>query len=127
VILNLTTDPEIPDIEFDPEQMENVLMNICFNAMQAMHHDGNINIRSSVIENRKSIIISIEDNGPGIPDDIKDEIFKPFYTTRTEGTGLGLAIARDTIKKHCGKIWFENKAGGGTIFYIKLPISSAKN
>ena len=123
VVFDIETAREIPEIEYDPEQMENVLLNICFNAIQAIRNEGVIKIKTSPEEGRNAILISIEDNGPGIPDDIKDEIFKPFYTTRTEGTGLGLAIARDTIKKHCGKIWFENKDIGGTIFYIRLPVN----
>jgi len=122
VVFDLDLAPDLPEIKFDPEQMENVLMNISFNAIQAMRNEGKIIIKSFPNESRKAIIITIEDNGPGIPDEIKDDIFKPFYTTRTEGTGLGLAIARDTIKKHCGKIWFENKEKGGTIFFIRMPV-----
>jgi len=119
----LDVDPNIPEFEFDAEQMENVLMNLCYNAIQAMGNNGLINIKTEIEDGGESIMISIQDNGPGIPEDIQTEVFKPFYTTRTEGTGLGLAIARDTVRKHNGKIKFESKAGEGTIFYICLPMN----
>lgn len=123
VVFNLDTDPHIPEIDYDPEQMENVLMNLCINAIQAMQNDGMIGIKTSSDNARNTILISVEDNGPGIPGDIKDEIFKPFFTTRTEGTGLGLAIVKDIIEKHRGKIWFESKHKNGTVFYISLPVN----
>jgi signal transduction histidine kinase len=64
----------------------------------------------------------VQDSGPGIPEDIAHEVFKPFFTTRTEGTGLGLAISKDIIEKHNGKIWFESNNMNGTVFYISLPV-----
>jgi signal transduction histidine kinase len=72
----------------------------------------------------KSITIEIEDNGPGIPDDIKDKILQPFFTTKkgTQGTGLGLSITNDIIKAHGGILKVESKEGEGTQLIIQLPL-----
>jgi len=118
--ISLKTDASIPAFDYDPEQMENVLMNLCYNAIQAMGQTGSLEIQTAL--DGKNMLISIADNGPGIPEKLKDDIFNPFFTTKTEGTGLGLSIAKEMIKKHCGKIWFENKENGGTIFFIRMPV-----
>jgi signal transduction histidine kinase len=68
------------------------------------------------------ISISVEDSGPGIPPEREAEVFKPFFTTKTEGTGLGLAIAKDIIEKHKGEIRFENIPGTGCRFTISFPL-----
>jgi signal transduction histidine kinase len=111
-----------PPFEFDVEQLENVLLNISLNAVQAMVGQGSLILRTSYNDAANSLLISVEDSGPGIPEEIAQDIFKPFFTTRTEGTGLGLAISKDIIEKHNGKIWFENRGLNGTVFYISLPV-----
>jgi signal transduction histidine kinase len=72
-----------------------------------------------------SLLIAITDNGPGIPDEIKDKIFQPFFTTKDtgKGTGLGLSLAYDIVKAHGGEIIVESKSNVGTTFVIKLPIA----
>jgi signal transduction histidine kinase len=112
----------IPDFRFDAEQLENVLMNLGLNAIQAIEKDGQIIFRTTYDEDSKMIIISVEDNGHGILPEKESEVFKPFFTTKTEGTGLGLAIARDIIEKHNGEIRFENIPGSGCAFIITLPL-----
>jgi signal transduction histidine kinase len=71
-----------------------------------------------------SIQITISDNGPGIPDEIKDKIFQPFFTTKPtgEGTGLGLSLSYDIVQAHGGELKVETKEGEGSEFVIKLPI-----
>lgn len=64
----------------------------------------------------------LSDNGPGIPEEIRDRIFEPFFTTRPDGTGLGLAVVQAVIESHRGKIWAESRAGGGTTFVLHLPL-----
>ena len=68
-------------------------------------------------------IIEIEDNGPGIPEEIKDKIMQPFFTTKkgTEGTGLGLSITHDIVKAHGGELKIKTEAGNGSVFRIALP------
>jgi signal transduction histidine kinase len=68
--------------------------------------------------------ITFEDNGPGIPEDIKGKILQPFFTTKkgTDGTGLGLSITNDIIKAHGGELKVETKEGEGTVFIIRIPV-----
>jgi two-component system, NtrC family, sensor kinase len=70
------------------------------------------------------VVIAVEDNGPGIPDDLRPSIFDPFYTTKRHGTGLGLAVTRSIIDAHNGTIVCEARPGGGTRFAITLPLSN---
>ena len=111
----------IPNFSFDPEHIENVLMNLGMNAIQAIEKEGQITFCTVYDEASKMIRISVEDSGPGIPPEKESEIFKPFFTTKTEGTGLGLAIAKDIIEKHNGDIRFENNPGHGCKFIVSLP------
>jgi signal transduction histidine kinase len=112
----------IPDFSFDAGQLENVLMNLGLNAIQAIEKDGQIIFSTTYDEAAKIIRISVKDTGNGIPPEKEPEVFKPFFTTKTEGTGLGLAIARDIIEKHNGDIRFENFPGAGCVFIISLPL-----
>jgi two-component system, NtrC family, sensor kinase len=112
----------IPTCKCDQEQLENIIMNLGMNAIQAIEKEGQIIFRTSYDKSSKMISISVEDSGPGIPPDKESEVFKPFFTTKTEGTGLGLAIAKDIIEKHNGDIWFENLPGTGCKFTISFPL-----
>jgi signal transduction histidine kinase len=72
-------------------------------------------------------LISISDNGKGIPTDLRQRIFEPQFTTKESGSGLGLAMARQIILQAGGRIWFESEAGRGTTFSIELPLVSSTN
>ena len=104
-----------------PGQLNQVFMNVLLNAIQAVEGGGTIKI--GVKEQAENIIITIADNGPGIPDDKKQKIFEAFYTTKgiQEGTGLGLSISSGIIKKHKGSIEVKDHDPKGTKFIIKLP------
>jgi signal transduction histidine kinase len=115
-------DPGIPLFEFDSEQIENVLMNLGLNAIQACGNNCSVTYRTVYSASVKNVRISVTDTGPGIPPDKLEDIFTPFYTTRTEGTGLGLAIAREVIQMHRGEVTVENNPGGGCTFSIILPV-----
>jgi len=115
---------DIPQINFDHELLENVLMNLSFNAIQSISDHGLVSYASTYNPVKKTIILSVKDNGPGISPELGQEIFKPFYTTRTQGTGLGLAISKDIIEKHDGELWYENNAEQGTTFFISLPVKT---
>jgi signal transduction histidine kinase len=120
-----TLDTEIPVFGFDTEQIENVLLNLGINAVQAIQDQGTITFVTTFSPDAKMVTIAVEDTGSGVPAEKAPDIFKPFFTTRTEGTGLGLAISKDIIEKHNGKISFENKETGGSIFTITLPTNTA--
>jgi len=100
----------------DSKYLELVFGNIITNAIQAMEKSGEIKVR--FIENKKFVKIEIEDTGPGIPDDKREQIFEPLYTTKPSGTGLGLVTCKNIVEQHGGKISFRNNP---TIFEIDLP------
>ncbi len=101
---------ELPKLKVDPVQIQQVLLNLAMNGMDAMSEiagSRNLTIRS-LQKSRDEALISIEDQGPGIPGDISERIFEPFFTTKPNGTGMGLAICRSIIEMHDGRIWAEN-------------------
>lgn len=115
----------IPKIECYPGKLNQVLMNILLNAIQAIEDKGEITIRTSLPENTSNLLlIEISDTGTGISDDVIPHIFEPFYTTKDigQGTGLGLSISYSVVEKHNGKIEVESELGKGTKFAIYLPI-----
>jgi len=113
--------PNIPQFSFDHELIENVLLNLSFNAIIEVPADGIITYKTWFNSSKNMVILSVKDNGNGIPDEKGAEIFKPFYTTNTKGTGLGLAISKDIIEKHNGELWYENNPDVGCTFFISLP------
>lgn len=112
---------EIPFIEGYPEELLHLWTNLIYNALQAMSFQGKLIIQTKYED--ENVIITVEDNGPGIPETIQDRIFEPFFTTKPlgEGSGLGLDISRKIVERHFGSIQFETKPGR-TIFKIVLPI-----
>ncbi|MCX6268385.1 MAG: ATP-binding protein [Bacteroidetes bacterium] len=127
VKFELDLQDELPTVLFDHELLENVLLNLSFNAMKAMTDEGMILYKTSYEKAANNLIIAVQDNGAGVEGAIGDDIFKPFFTTHTKGTGLGLAISKDIIEKHKGKIWFENNVGAGCTFFISIPVYKNKS
>ncbi|MBY0424133.1 MAG: HAMP domain-containing histidine kinase, partial [Cytophagales bacterium] len=105
--------------------MERIFTNLILNAIQAVPigRVPQIIIGQKII-NDKFTQISVSDNGDGIPDEIKDKVFLPNFSTKYAGSGIGLALAKKGIEQAGGKIWFESEAGNGTTFYIELSILS---
>ena len=126
-------DPSIPDVHADPDQLIQAILNIVRNACQAIEEQGEgiIRMRSRVLRkftigqtnHRLAAHIAIIDNGPGVPEELKEQIFFPMITGRADGTGLGLSIAQTLIQQHGGLIECDSKPGE-TIFSIILPISA---
>ncbi|SDC87534.1 His Kinase A (phospho-acceptor) domain-containing protein [Algoriphagus faecimaris] len=130
--LQLDLDPNLPMVKLIKEDFSRVIINLCNNSFDAMR--GKIRTKSKksgayqpqlIIRTKatkKHIRIEIADNGPGIPDEIKDKILQPFFTTKkgTEGTGLGLSITHDIVKAHGGEILIDTSLGKGTVFTIQL-------
>ncbi len=110
----------------DVEQIGRVFTNILQNAVQAIEqHPTNQQGDIIVIlkQDKEWVEISISDNGPGIPDDLRDKIFLPNFTTKTTGMGLGLAMCKNIVGRSGGELWFDSKDGKGTTFYIKLRLA----
>ncbi len=124
-------DPELPKIKIVSQDISRVLLNLINNGFQAAFEKNKKmtddafqpKVTVSTKYHDDKIQVSVEDNGPGIPEDIKDKIFQPFFTTKPtgEGTGLGLSLSYDMVKAHGGTIHVESKPGKGTIFKMTLP------
>lgn len=116
---------EIPMIYADVRSLEQVFTNLITNAIDAMSVTGGtlaVGIHSNqMFENHPHVEITVSDNGPGIPDEVKEHIFEPFITTKPHGTGLGLAITKRIINAHRGTIRL-NSFPGGTVFHVLLPV-----
>lgn len=122
---------DIPGIYLDLHQIRNVFVNLLLNASEAMPRGGVIVIRSQIEEfsgkanSSNWILLTIKDNGIGIPNENLKRIFDPFFTTKQEGTGLGLSIAHKILEQHNALIDVKSKEGKGTIFFLRFPISRA--
>lgn len=124
-------DPSIPELMGDADQLIQAVLNIVRNAVRAVREDGRIELRTRVqrqftigsIRHRLVAQIDIIDNGPGIPDEIRDRLFYPMVTSGTGGMGLGLSIAQSLINQHRGLIECKSKPGE-TVFTVYLPVES---
>ena len=119
----------LPEIEVDPEQLKEVLVNLIINACEAMDRGGSIVIHEeeSFLEPLgRVIMIRLTDNGPGIRESIKEKVFEPFFTTKEEGSGLGLSIASRIVVEHGGRLDLSSEEGQGSTFLITLPINPGK-
>jgi len=115
---------DLPIILIDSKQIEQVILNLVINAIQAMPEGGTLTITTMKSATSRHIRILVKDTGVGIPNDKKERIFEPFYTTKPSGIGLGLALCREIVLRHDGEIDVESKPEVGTIFSIKLPIET---
>jgi len=113
-------EPQRPEIDCDPEQLKQVLLNLVINAIEASPSDSEIRLRTSVQDGR--IMIEVEDQGSGISETVSDRIFDPFFTTKPKGTGLGLAVSSIIVAHHGGTLSFRKNESRGTIFRIELPV-----
>jgi PAS domain S-box-containing protein len=128
--------PELPTIEGDAHQLCQVFTNLLTNAFEALDGRGSVSITATVglmdaafaqeaHAPIPTVVIEIVDNGPGVPAELTDKIFNPFFTTKPQGSGLGLAIVRKIVDAHDGRIDVSNNPDAGTRFRITLPITSA--
>jgi two-component system nitrogen regulation sensor histidine kinase NtrY len=108
----------------DGEQLLGVFNNMINNAIQAVprNRDGQVYISATLKDGY--VLVRIRDNGKGIPEEIREKMFVPNFTTKTSGMGLGLAIVKGIVENMGGQIWFETEIGRGTTFYVQLPIAS---
>jgi len=110
----------------DKENLTLVLMNVLLNAIQASPHGGVVTIRCTAETRRKQAYcaMTVQDQGPGVPEELRERIFDPFFTTRDGGSGLGLSIAARIVDAHGGFIEVTNGSQGGAVFRIVLPCAS---
>jgi len=121
-------------IQGDPHQLRQIFRNLLTNAFEAMNGTGGVTITALAVDGDEetgpehatgpTIVVTVADTGPGIPLDVMDRIFSPFFTTKPQGSGLGLAIVRKIVDAHDGRIDVSERAGGGTVFRVTLPVRS---
>jgi two-component system nitrogen regulation sensor histidine kinase NtrY len=110
-------------INADKTQMNRLFTNLFTNAVQACEENGICKIEVTEKIDDQKIIVSVKDNGEGIPPEMQSRIFVPNFTTKSSGTGLGLAMCKGIVEQAHGHIWFETEAGKGSIFYVELPLT----
>ncbi len=108
----------------DKTHMNRVFTNLLANAVDACQDEEVCQIKIDEVQKDSRITISVEDNGEGIPTEMRSKIFTPNFTTKTSGTGLGLAMTKSIVEQAKGNIWFETEEGKGTIFFVELPVIS---
>ena len=116
--------PVLPPVRADRIQIQQVLINLVRNACDSMADVPWSKHRLTVKTARRcdeSVVITVADNGAGLPKELRASLFEPFVTTKRSGMGLGLTISRAIISGHRGEIWFEENPGGGSIFGFSLP------
>ena len=121
--MELDLDPQLPPVQCDGAQIEQVFLALTMNAIEAMPHGGNLWYRTRNLPNSSQVSVQIRDDGAGIPDDAMKRLFEPFFTTKEggKGVGLGLAISKNIVERHRGAIEVESQLGRGTTFYIFIP------
>ena len=122
--VEVTVAEKIPPALFDEAQLRQALLNLLRNAREAMPSGGAIDV--GVRAEGMSVVVTVDDRGSGISEDVRARIFDPFFSTKGEGTGLGLAITRQIVEAHGGTIACSPRDGGGTSFKIALPIAPAR-
>ncbi|SKA09330.1 His Kinase A (phospho-acceptor) domain-containing protein [Trichlorobacter thiogenes] len=118
---------EIPEVVCNPQQLNQVFLNLLVNAAQAMEQQGIITVKTWTEPGW--VCVSVADTGKGMPKEVQNRIFEPFFTTKPagKGTGLGLSISVDIIRKHHGEITVDSEAGKGTTFTVRLPVEKEKS
>jgi two-component system sensor histidine kinase HydH len=116
-VTNTLQDDLIP---VDADKMNQVLLNLLLNAIQAMPDGGRISIRTERAGN--TVVIAVEDDGEGIPEDDLARVFDPYFTTKSDGSGLGLALSAKIIEEHGGTISLESNLGRGTRVVFSIPL-----
>jgi signal transduction histidine kinase len=122
----------LPQVFADPHQLQQVLLNLVINAEQAMlsaHGHGTLVVRTWHSGENDSVVLEVNDDGPGIPEEARTKIFDPFFTTKEvgKGTGLGLTVAYAIVQEHGGRLWIgaEREGGSGASFFVELPTGNA--
>jgi len=121
ITFHFTPDPSLPMVPGVRDQLKQVVLNLCLNAVEAMPTGGRLTVRVGQARTTKKVFLSVADTGLGIDADDLPNIFDPFFTTKQGGTGLGLAITYDISQRHNGQIDVESQPGAGTTFKISLP------
>jgi C4-dicarboxylate-specific signal transduction histidine kinase len=124
VLVRPLIEPDLPPVRGDAVQLQQVVINLALNAMEAMS-DADYRPRLLCVDVKRAgpdaVLVAVRDSGPGFDSDRGEMIFEPFYTTKPGGLGLGLAITRTIVEAHGGRLWAETDAAGGATFQFTIP------
>jgi two-component system, LuxR family, sensor kinase FixL len=129
VKLDVGVPADVPPVRGDRVHLQQVLLNLIFNGMDALkgatpeNRRVGVTARVNAASGGRMVEIGVDDTGPGIPTDTLAHIFEPFFTTKSSGMGMGLAISRTIVEAHAGQIWAENRVGGGAAFRFTVPVA----
>ena len=123
VDVKVAVDPAVPRFAFDRDQMTQVLWNVALNGVQAMNGRGRLSL--DVVREDGHVALAVSDTGPGIPLELRERVFEPFYSGKPNGSGLGLAIAERIVAAHGGRIDIDSPVDGGTRVTLRFPIEAA--
>ena len=112
---------EAASIDADKDIFRRILNNIVLNAIQSVE-SGTPRIAVNLHVRNEKALLSVKDNGKGVPEELKDKIFLNYFSTKATGSGIGLALAKKGIENAGGNIWFESTEGEGTTFFISMPV-----
>jgi signal transduction histidine kinase len=122
--LSALLDNSIPTVLLDSTLIDQVIMNTLMNSLQALGEGGEVSVTSEFVSRDRIAVITITDDGPGIPIGVKDKVFRPFYTTKHKGSGLGLSICKTNIERHLGTIEILSTPDKKTSFIIRIPVDT---
>jgi signal transduction histidine kinase len=129
---------ELPLIQADQHQLAQLVTNLLTNAYEALEGKGHVIISAETVhveavnahgeaDMSDAVLVEVADDGPGVPQDVRDKVFDPFFTTKAQGSGLGLAIVRKIVDAHDGKIDLRSAAGRGTAIRVTLPVTASEH
>jgi signal transduction histidine kinase len=121
VELKVEADPALPRVDVDRPLVAVALVGLAENALEAMPGGGELTLRAEYVGGGEAIAITLADTGPGIPVELRERIFEPFFSTKGGGTGLGMPIAREVARAHGGRIEIGDRPGGGARIRFELP------
>jgi two-component system nitrogen regulation sensor histidine kinase NtrY len=122
VEITASYDPAVTKVNLDGEQMKRALINLLENAIEAMHGKGQVHIGTSLDARQQRVAVEVRDTGAGIPPQLRDKLFLPYFTTKKGGSGLGLAIVNRIVADHNGRISVRDNTPRGSIFVVELPV-----
>jgi signal transduction histidine kinase len=115
---------DLPRVSADRVPLQQVFLNLMLNGIEAMKDSGGELTIKSQLGNDGQLLISMSDNGVGLPSEKADQIFNAFFTTKPQGSGMGLAISRSIVESHGGRLWATANSGGGATFHFTLPTAA---